>query len=424
LEHRALYLLMGPRRVGKSVAMKRTIAELIEDGVDPKRVVFCPCEGLSRQDLIRVIKLAADLTPGIADGERYWFFDEITYVPNWDEVLKQLRDQTLLRQGTVIATGSSGANLRAAQGELGGREGTGDTRFMWPMGFRPFLSELYSDLAAELPRDRIAIANVQTEATKGHLQHFGVFVDDLAIAWERYLTIGGFPRAVADAHANVDVQRATANSLWNILVGEVLHVGKMSDRDVKALLARLVEAMGSPLSVANIAEHLAIGSRNTVDDRIDRLCGAFYAWRAATTHDGLRPVRGGQSKLYFIDPLVARLPSIRDGAITAPDMTKLNEQQVGTALIRALSREHQAAVMDESIALVRRNPDSGAEIDFVGDLVDTPIESKYVSQRWKRERQALGDTYQRGVVATRDILDTADDIWAIPSGLLVWLIDG
>lgn len=135
-------------------------------------------------------------------------------------------------------------------------------------------------------------------------------------------------------------------------------------------------------------------------------------------------MRGGQSKLYFIDPIVARLPSLRDRVLVAPDMTKLNEQQLGVALVRSLSREHQAAVMDESIALVRRNPDSGAEIDFVGDLSETPLESKYVSQKWKSERRALAEVYRRGIVANRDVLDTADGIWAVPSGLLVWLIDG
>jgi predicted AAA+ superfamily ATPase len=96
-------------------------------------------------------------------------------VPSWEEVLKQLRDQTMLRQGIVIATGSSGAKLRVARGELGGREGAGDTRFMWPMGFRPFLAELYPDLAGELPRDVIAIADLQTQATKRHLGQLGVF---------------------------------------------------------------------------------------------------------------------------------------------------------------------------------------------------------------------------------------------------------
>ena len=148
----SLYLLMGPRRAGKSVAMKRAIAGLLSEGVDPRRIVFCPCEDLSPHDLRRIVKLAEDLTPGIEPEHRYWFFDEITYVSGWAAALKQLRDQTSLRSGCVVATGSSGAKLREAQGELGGREGeAGGVRLLLPMGFRAFVGELYPNLSANLP---------------------------------------------------------------------------------------------------------------------------------------------------------------------------------------------------------------------------------------------------------------------------------
>lgn len=421
----SLYLLMGPRRAGKSVAVKRAIAGLLGKGVDPLRIVFCPCEDLSTHDLRRIVKLAEDLTPGVEPEHRYWFFDEITYVSSWAAALKQLRDQTSLRRGCVVATGSSGAKLREAQGELGGREGkAGGVRLLLPMGFRAFVRELYPNLAANLPRDAIALLDLQSDAARRYLNPLAVQVDQLVLAWERYLTIGGFPRAVADALEGVDVQPSTANSLWNILVGDVLHVGSMSERDVKALLQRLVAGMGSPLSVANIANSLNIGARNTVDGRIERLCASFYAWRPSTTHDGVTAVEGGQSKLYFTDPLIARLPSLRDRSVAPPDVTYLSEQQLGVSLLRVIARTDHLTILDEAAVLVQRNPNTGSEIDFVGALVETPIESKYVSQNWKQERKALDEHYQRGVIATRDILDLNDDIWAIPSGLLAWTIDG
>ena len=421
----SLYLLMGPRRAGKSVAMKRAIAGLLGEDVDPRRVVFCPCEDLGPQDLRRVVKLAEDLTSGIEPEHRYWFFDEITYVGGWATALKQLRDQTSLRSGCVVATGSSGAKLREAQGELGGREGeAGGVRLLLPMGFRAFAHELYPNLATNLPRDAVALLDLQSDGARRYLEPLAVVVDQLALAWERYLTIGGFPRAVADALEGVDVQPTTANGLWNILVGDVLHVGSMSDRDVKALLERLVAGMGSPLSVTNIAKSLNIGARNTVDDRIDRLCASFYAWRASTTHDGVTAVAAGQSKLYFTDPLIARLPSLRDRSVAFPDVTHLSEQQLGVCLLRVIARTEPLAILDEAAILVQRNPNTSSEIDFVGALLQTPIESKYVSQKWMQERKALDEHYQRGIIATHDILDLSNDIWAIPTGLLAWTIDG
>lgn len=399
---RSLYLLLGPRRVGKSVAMKREIMALFEAGIDRRAITFCSCEGLSQQDLRRVIKIASDLAPGY-EGDRYLFFDEITYVADWASALKQLRDQTDLRQGTVIATGSSAAGLRQARGDLGGREGPGGgIRLLLPMGFRDFARELYPGLAAELPAATLSLQDIQSEAAAQCFAPLAVFVDDLARAWERYLDIGGFPRAVADAKRNVDVQPATAEGIWNILTGDVLRVGSMSDRDVKALLSRLIEGISSPLNITNITSNLDIGGRNTVNDRIDRLCASFYMWRISVTHDGQAPVEGGQDKLYSIDPLVSRLPSLRDNRIEAPDSTKMSE------------------VLDEAALLVQRNPDSGSEIDFVGPFAPTPIESKYVSQKWKRERKALSNVYGRGLIVTRDVLDTSEDVWAIPSGAFAW----
>jgi predicted AAA+ superfamily ATPase len=421
----SLYLLLGPRRVGKSVAMKRAIERLLGDrSLDPRCVVLCPCENLSAQDLRRIVKLAEDLAPGIEPGSRYWLFDEITYVSGWATALKQLRDQTSLRSGCVVATGSSGAKLRDARGELGGREGeAGGVRLLLPMGFRAFVAEVYPALAANLPAEGIALGELQSEAMRRQIESLAVYLDEIALAWERYLSIGGFPRAVADVFGQVDVQSGTANGLWNVLAGDVLHVGSMSDRDVKALLQRLVAGIGSPLNVANTAKSLNIGARNTVESRIDRLCASFYAWRAATTHDGVAVAHAAQSKLYFIDPLIARMPSLRDRSVPPPDVSALSEQQLGVCLLRGVARTDHLAILDEAALLVRRNPKTGSEIDFVGPLLQTPIESKYVSQKWRKERKALDEHYGRGIVATRDVLDVGEAIWAVPAGLLVWMVE-
>lgn len=422
LEAGSLYLLLGPRRVGKSVAVKRAIKELLDGGVDRRAIAFCPCESLSKQDLRRIVKIAGDLSSGY-EGERYWFFDEITYVSDWAIALKQLRDQTDLRNATVVATGSSAAELRNAQGELGGREGpAGETRLLLPMEFRDFVRELYPDLARELPSETLSLRDIQAETGEQYFSSLAVFTDEIARAWERHLDIGGFPRAVADAKNEVDVRNSTARAIWNILTGDVLHVGQMSDRDVKALLIKLIDGMTSPLNVTNITSNLDIGTRNTVVDRIDRLCASFYMWRVSVTHDGLVPVDGGQDKLYSIDPLIARLPSLRDKRIAAPDATKLSEQQVGVALLHNLLPDELDAILDEGALLVQRNPDSGAEIDFVGPHIPTPIESKYVSNQWKRESKGIRDTYGRGLFLTRDALDVTEDVWALPSGAFAWAI--
>lgn len=100
-------------------------------------------------------------------------------------------------------------------------------------------------------------------------------------------------------------------------------------------------------------------------------------------------------KLYCIDPLIARLPSLRERSIVAPDATRLSEQQLGgVCLMRSVARNERLAILDEAALLVDRNPKTGSEIDFVGPLLHTPIESKYVSQGWRSGRRALEERYK------------------------------
>jgi hypothetical protein len=51
-----------------------------------------------------------------------------------------------------------------------------------------------------------------------------------------------------------------------------------------------------------------------------------------------------------------------------------------------------------------------------------PFESKYVERGWRRETRSPAARHGRGIVATRNALDTEGDIWAVPVSMLVWLL--
>lgn len=65
---------------------------------------------------------------------------------------------------------------------------------------------------------------------------------------------------------------------------------------------------------------------------------------------------------------------------------------------------------------------STAEIDFVGAGIEVPFESRYVERNWRSGSRALAARYGRGVTATRNVLDTDGDIWALPTSVVVWLL--
>lgn len=151
LEPGGLYVLRGPRRVGKSVELKREIGRLIGAGVEPRRIVHFACDELGRGDLQRLVRAGRDVLTRGVEGPRYWFLDEITSVLSWPEAIKWLRDNTAFGDDCVVLTGSSARDLAAAQKQLAGRLGAAEhsDRLLLPMSFRSFCRALGID---DVPR--------------------------------------------------------------------------------------------------------------------------------------------------------------------------------------------------------------------------------------------------------------------------------
>lgn len=118
-----LYLLRGPRRVGKSVEVKKTIQRLIDSGEDPRRILHVAADNLSAPDLRKMVDASNAVTR--TEGPRFWFLDEITAITDgWPAEIKWLRDNDpRFSTDTVVLTGSSATGLDEAVKALAGRRG-------------------------------------------------------------------------------------------------------------------------------------------------------------------------------------------------------------------------------------------------------------------------------------------------------------
>ena len=212
-----LYILRGPRRVGKTVAVKGAIRDLVASGIPPRRIVHMAVDGLRSRDLGLLVDAADGLMP--AEGHRYWFIDEITGIADgWPERVKWLRDNDVrFRTDTVVLTGSSAADLNLATKALAGRRGEARApdRVLLPIGFRSF-ARLTTDAAPpELPTLQPGrVADLTRGELKRVLPELVPWQDVLIRAWEIYLGCGGFPVAVA-RHVTLDgeVHAGRANQL-------------------------------------------------------------------------------------------------------------------------------------------------------------------------------------------------------------------
>ncbi len=417
-----LYVLRGPRRVGKSLEAKRAISQMIRRGVQPRRIIHFACDELGRGDLQRLVNAGREVLTRGLEGARYWFLDEITSVPAWPEAIKWLRDNTAFGEDCVVLTGSSARDLAEAQKQLAGRlGGTGHSdRLLLPMGFRQFARAMGLDGLPQL--DPVRARDFMSPEVDAALTELLPWLDTLLSIWELYLRVGGFPRAVSDQLAHGDVQDDFVRSLWDVTAGEAIRGAGTTAAQVQAMIGRLTRSLTSPLAVESLRADIGVESSHTAKARLQDLVFAYLAW-PCHQRDGNTPKLSAQSKYYFVDPLMARLASMRSPAtIAEADASAISEQQLGIELLRSMEREQPGTYAHFSDVMYQKT--SGKEVDFCGPrLGKLGFEGKYVDSGWKREALTVRAALGAGVLATRGLLDTSGDVWAVPAPLIAWMLN-
>ena len=116
---RRALVLMGPRRVGKTVMLFHSIKQLLMENVNPQKIFFIGIDNpiyvhLSLEDILILCKKS--LNQVNLDG-CYIFFDEIQYLKDWERHLKVLVDS--YPETKFIVSGSAAAALKWHSTESG-----------------------------------------------------------------------------------------------------------------------------------------------------------------------------------------------------------------------------------------------------------------------------------------------------------------
>ncbi|MGA9876127.1 MAG: AAA family ATPase [Solirubrobacteraceae bacterium] len=417
-----LYVLRGPRRVGKSLELKRAISRLIQSGVQPRGIIHFACDELGRGDLQRLVKAGRDVLTRGVEGKRYWFLDEITSVPAWPEAIKWLRDNTAFGEDCVILTGSSARDLADAQKQLAGRLGstTRSDRLLLPMGFRGFARAMGLQGLPQL--DPVRARDFMSREVDDACVELLPWLDTLLSTWELYLRVGGFPRAVGDQLIHGEVQDDFIRALWDVTAGEAIRGTGTTPAQVQAMLGRLTRSLTSPLAVESLRQDMGVDSPHTAKARLQDLVFAYLAW-PCHRRDGSVPKLSAQSKYYFTDPLIARLAPMRSvGLLAEADVSALGEQQLGLELLRNMEREQPGTYAHFSDVMYQRT--ASKEVDFCGPRFGKlGFEGKYVDSGWKREARTVRAALGAGVLATRSLLETSGDVWAVPAPFIAWMLN-
>lgn len=428
-----LIVLRGPRRVGKSVVLKDSVLALCaRPDVDARQVIYLPADGMRAKDLTRAIALGRVLTRSVdqpASRLRVWLLDEVTSIDGWTAAIKYLRDNTIFGEETVVCTGSSWSETGDVERDLlAGRAGSGDaqrSRLLLPMSFREYIRVTHGQIPAP---NTVQPWNLQGAETAQAAESMVAFADELDLAWQTYLTSGGFPRAVAEHHRTGIVSESFMRDIASWLHIDIDREAPVDS--VPLLMAELHARSSSPLNRSNASAALGYQTRGAFDLRLNRLVRSYGALWAHQVNEAGRRIPGAQSKLYLIDPLLAWIGTQLRAGAPDPDMTALTENVLAVALAATIDNLQPGRWMTgDTIGYVRTG--SGQVIDFGpvavpgpnGSRWTTPIEAKWVVDGWRSEARTIEGRYKAGIVATKNVTRLDTPAWAIPAPLLALLLN-
>ncbi len=112
-------VLMGPRRVGKTVMMFHVIDQLIKDKIPPQKIFFIGIDNpiYMHMGLEDILLLAKESLQAESLNGCFVFFDEIQYLKDWERHLKVLVDS--YPHTKFIVSGSAAAALKLQSSESG-----------------------------------------------------------------------------------------------------------------------------------------------------------------------------------------------------------------------------------------------------------------------------------------------------------------
>jgi hypothetical protein len=326
---RRAVVLMGPRRVGKTVLLHHTIENLLRDGVPPRRIVYLSVEnplynGLALEELFGLVREES----GDEDaGGFFVFFDEIQYLRGWEQHLKSLVDT--YRTTKWIASGSAAAALRLKSNESGAGRFTDFV--LPPLTFHEYLMLL----------GRSGLVRQEAGRNSSWFVCSGEELESLNANFVDYLNFGGYPEVVVSPEPRADPARyVRADIIDKVLLRDLPSLYGIQDvQELNALFTTLAFNTANEVSLEALSKKSGV-AKNTLKRYIEYLEAAFLIRRVdRVDRDGRRFQRATAFKVYLTNP------SLR-AALFAP-VDGDDEAQMGDLVETALfaqwfhSRDHE-----------------------------------------------------------------------------------
>ena len=346
LNRKEIIFLTGIRRIGKTTLMKQTINYLIEkEKINSKNILFVSLDNLlfSKKTIFDIISEYRKINDISLDEKFYLFIDEITYLDNFSQQLKNLFDTWNVK---VLCSSSNASYLNDEKAYLTGRTKTIE---VFPLTYEEYLD------FKELKIHKFDTTLNQKE-------------------FESYLKLGGLPQYIIENNPQnlVDV----VNS---IIEKDIISYYKLEDeKTIKELFRLLCERIGKPISY-NKLSNILLTEKNikiksqTIKKYLTYLEKTFLIYSCERFSNSINENITSPKKFYIIDTGLKNL---------------FSKFEIGNSFENLVFLELHKV----------RNPfypinyllDNGVEIDFIikNKLL---VESKYLNSDLTEKQKILFD---------------------------------
>lgn len=354
---RRFAVLSGMRRVGKTTILYQIIDHLIDEGINPRNILYATFDNpiLKLESAENVLSIYETMYP--LEGTRYILFDEVQYTENWELWMKVIYDSR--KDIRLVATGSASPVLEKGSADSG--TGRWSVLKIPTMSFYEYCRLLDLDLPL-LPDDlRISELKSMSPTQLGNLMDQ---FTPLQNHFNRYLMIGGFPELVLsddDAYAQRMLREDVVDK---VIKRDVLSLFNIrSPLLMEKLFLYLCMNSTEIFNATKAAKELENTSITTIDSYIKALEMSNLIYLAKPMDVGSKGALKGKPKIFIADA------AIRNAVLMIDDVLS-DEKELG-AMVETTVYKHMVSFYQGSTASIgyfRKAKDNQKEVDVVVEL--------------------------------------------------------
>lgn len=440
-------MIIGGRRVGKSVLMYQLIDHLLQNETKQENILFIQgdnpilIEYLKDKNLLNVIfdiyqkyiikNSFSELTDTV-----YIFIDEAQNISKWELEVKSIID--LKYKIKFIITGSSSRELRqGTQNPLTGRIIVQtippfsfsdfiryNVQSQQKESFETFINKPSHNFKTGLAESNIELIFLSAQHVVGLMSKFNI-----KRKLDEYLYIGGFPWVLSHKDGD-DIHKYLRDLLTTTISKDILTQVEIRDTQAfERLMVNLCLSSGNIIKYKSLAEVLGLDERSVIK-YVDYYVESHWAFISSPYlfHRKVDSVKSGK-KIYVIDSGVMN-------TLTFKDETDLkNDRQYRGEVLENIIHNHLLSFKQSLVGTFQnfipywQEEETSKEIDFIFESKNgvIPIEVKCkvnvdedipVLEYFLKERPSS----KLAIITTEEVLEKRGNVLLIPYAILLMLL--